>query len=72
VSNTALPGEDTQPLTDQERQQLNRMLSDPTIYPLVFKSWLVSYIESSEIDLPMQNVHGLLQRLSDIEARLPP
>lgn len=62
--------EDTRPLTDRERQVLTRLLSDPTVYPLVFKDWIVAYLETSDIDLPMTNVHGLLQQIASLEARL--
>ena len=55
--------EDTRPLTDRERQLLTRLLSDPTVYPFAFKDWLVGYTESSDIDLPMANVHGLIEAL---------
>lgn len=62
--------EDTRPLTDRERQLLTRLLSDPTVYPLVFKDWIVAYLETSDIDLPMTNVHGLLQQIASLEKRL--
>ena len=55
--------EDTRPLSDRERQLLTRLLSDPTVYPFAFKDWLVGYTESSDIDLPMANVHGLTEAL---------
>jgi hypothetical protein len=55
--------EDTRPLTDRERQLLTRLLSDPTVYPFALKDWLVGYLETSDIDLPMTSVHGLLEAL---------
>lgn len=55
--------EDTRPLTDRERQLLTRLLSDPTVYPFALKDWMVAYLESSDIDLPISNVHGLTEAL---------
>lgn len=75
MSATALPGERTTPLTDRERALLNRLLSDPTIYPLSFKSWLIPYLEQADMDLPMGSVHGLLSKFNELSspvfARMP-
>jgi hypothetical protein len=60
---SALPAEDTRPLTDDERKLLNRLLSDPTVYPLTFKNWLIPFLEASDMDLPVLAVHGLADRL---------
>lgn len=72
---TVLPGEDTGPLSDRERKLLTRLLSDPTVYPQAFKSWLVPHLEISDMDLPMNSVHGLQARLAALAAppltRLP-
>lgn len=62
--------EDTRPLTDRERQLLTRLLSDPSVYPFALKDWLVGYVESSDIDLPMTNVHGLLEALGSASTPL--
>ena len=43
--------------------QSARYLSDPTAFPMALKAWILSFIEGSDIDLPMQNVHGLLEAL---------
>jgi hypothetical protein len=65
---TQIPGESTAPLTERERLLLNRLLSDPTIYPHAFKTWLVPFLEISDMDLPMANIHGLIDRLTRLEA----
>jgi len=73
---TQLPGESTTPLTDRERRMLNRLLSDPTLYPQAFKAWMIPFLEISDMDLPVTNIHGLDERLSKLEApvttRMPP
>lgn len=50
---------DSRPLTGQEYQLLQRLLSDPLSFPLEFKSWLVSYLETSDLTLPMNAILGL-------------
>lgn len=55
---TAGPTDD-RPLSDQEYKLLQRLLSDPFSLPLPFKTWLVSYLESSDLSLPMSSVQGL-------------
>jgi len=50
---------DDRPLTDQEFQLLQRLLSDPFSIPQPFKSWLVSYLEASDMNLPISAVAGL-------------
>lgn len=67
---TQLPGESTAPLSDRERRLLNRLLSDSSLYPQSFKSWLVPFLEISDMDLPMANVHGLLDQLDRLGAPL--
>jgi microcystin-dependent protein len=54
---------DNRPLTDQEYQQLQRLLSDPLSFPLQFKAWLVSYLETSDLTLPMNSILGLQKTL---------
>jgi len=55
--------QDDRPLTEQEFQLLQRLLSDPFSFPLQFKSWLVSYLETSDMSLPMSSVSGLQKTL---------
>lgn len=71
VQREGTPGPpDQRPLTDQEYQLLQRLLSDPFSIPIEFKTWLVSYIETSGITLPLSSVEGLVSKLKDIEGRL--
>jgi microcystin-dependent protein len=42
---------------------LQRLLSDPFSLPVQFKTWLVSYLESSDMSLPMSAIHGLTAML---------
>jgi len=51
--------QDDRPLTDQEYQLLQRLLSDPFSLPMQFKTWLVSYLEGSDLTLPISSVQGL-------------
>jgi len=55
--------QDDRPLNEQEFQLLQRLLSDPFSFPLQFKSWLVSYLETSDMSLPMSSVSGLQKTL---------
>jgi len=54
---------DNRPLNDQEYQLLQRLLSDPLSFPLEFKAWLVSYLETSDLTLPMNAILGLQKTL---------
>jgi Phage Tail Collar Domain len=67
VSNTSAsaldPTTDNRPLSDREVELVQRLLSDPLSLPMTFKSWLVSYLEISDIALPMANVLGLTTTL---------
>lgn len=51
------------PLNAQEYQLLQRLLSDPFSLPMQFKTWLVSYLETSDMNLPISAVNGLVQIL---------
>jgi len=59
VGEGATSGASDKPLTDQEYQLLQRLLSDPLSIPTPFKTWLVSYLESSDLTLPLSSVLGL-------------
>lgn len=50
---------DERPLTDQEYRLLQRLLSDPLSLPTQFKTWLVSYLETSDLNLPISAINGL-------------
>ena len=54
---------DDRPLTEQEFQLLQRLLSDPFSFPNQYKTWLVSYLETSDLSLPMSAIQGLTQML---------
>lgn len=54
---------DNRPLSDREVAQIQRLLSDPLSLPMVFKSWLVSYLEISDMTLPMASILGLTTTL---------
>lgn len=53
----------SEPLSEREQAQLVRLLSDPTVYPMVFKTWLRSFIETSPMVLPISTIAGLAPRL---------
>lgn len=50
---------DERPLTDQERQTVARLLSDPFAFPQTFKAWLIAFLESSDLTLPISSISGL-------------
>jgi microcystin-dependent protein len=54
---------DQRPLNAQEYQLLQRLLSDPFSLPMQFKTWLVSYLETSDMTLPLTAVTGLTSAL---------
>jgi len=54
---------DERPLTEDEYRQLQRLLSDPFSFPVAFKTWLVSYLETSDLNLPMSAISGLTAML---------
>lgn len=54
---------DDRPLTEQEYKQVQRLFSDPFSFPIAFKTWLVSYLETSDLNLPFSAVNGLIDLL---------
>jgi microcystin-dependent protein len=50
---------DERPLSDEERKLVARLLSDPFAFPQTFKTWLVAYLESSDLTLPISSIQGL-------------
>lgn len=50
---------DDRPLTPEEYQLLQRLLSDPFSLPIQFKTWLISYLETSDLNLPISAIQGL-------------
>ena len=55
--------QDDRPLSEQEFSLVQRLFSDPFSFPLQFKAWLVSYLETSDMSLPMSSVSGLQKTL---------
>jgi microcystin-dependent protein len=55
--------QDDRPLTERELNLVQRLFSDPFSFPLAFKAWLVSYLETSDMSLPMSSVSGLQKTL---------
>ena len=51
---------DERPLTDEERKLVNRLFSDPFSFPQTFKTWLIAFLEGSDLTLPLGSVNGLL------------
>lgn len=56
-------GSDQRPLNANEFNLLQRLLSDPFSLPMQFKTWLVSYLETSDMSLPISAVTGLSSAL---------
>jgi microcystin-dependent protein len=50
---------DDRPLNAEEYALLQRLLSDPFSIPIQFKTWLVSYLETSDMTLPISAISGL-------------
>ena len=57
------PRLDNRPLSEQEQQLMQRMFSDPLSIPMVFRTWLVNWLEISDIKLPMSATIGLTTAL---------
>lgn len=54
---------DERPLTEEERRIVTRMLSDPFAFPQSFKTWLVAFLEGSDVSLPLASIVGLSSML---------
>jgi len=55
---------DEQPLTDEERKMVARLLADPIVFPQTFKAWLIAFLEGSDLTLPINSILGLNSFLS--------
>jgi len=62
-ASSRIGAQDDRPLSDQEYGLVQRLFSDPFSFPLAFKAWLVGYLESSDMSLPMSSVLGLQSTL---------
>jgi microcystin-dependent protein len=56
----AQPGGEQQdaPLTEAERKLVARLFSDPTYFPIEFRTWIRTYLEGSDIRLPSSAIVG--------------
>lgn len=57
------PRADNRPLSPQEAQQVQRLLGDPLSFPMSYKTWLVNWLEISDLKIPQTAVIGLTQTL---------
>jgi microcystin-dependent protein len=55
---------DERPLSDEERQMVTRLFADPIAFPQTFKTWLVAFLEGSDLTLPINSILGLNSILS--------
>lgn len=51
-------------LSLREEEQLKRLFSDPTKYPQTLKTWIISWLEGSDLSLPVSSINGLKGRLA--------
>ena len=58
VPNAPGPEQQDAPLTEAERKLLVRLLSDPTYFPVEFRTWIRTYLEGSDIRLPSSAIVG--------------
>ena len=47
------------PLTDREKQQIVRLLSEPMEFPMSYRTWVKNYIETVGVQLPRSAIVGL-------------
>src|SRR4029077_13185675 len=57
---------DDRPLTDAEYDLVQRLFGDPFSFPLAFKTWIPSYVETSGIQLPQSSIVGLSSKLKEL------
>lgn len=62
--------DDSTPLNDAERKMVARLLSDPFSFPQVFKTWLVAFLEGSDLTLPLTSVQGLESQFGEGSGRI--
>jgi len=51
----------SRPLTDEEKQQITRLFSEPMEFPNEYRSWVKNYVETVGIQLPRSSIVGLKQ-----------
>jgi hypothetical protein len=57
------PRIENRPLSPQELTMQQRMFADPLSMPMIFKSWLISWLEISNVQFPMSTIIGLMSTL---------
>jgi hypothetical protein len=67
----------SRPLTEEEKQQIVRLLSEPMEFPNEYRAWVKNYIETVGIQLPRSSIVGLKQATTTtarqvLDERLPP
>jgi hypothetical protein len=67
----------SRPLTEEEKQQIVRLFSEPMEFPNEYRSWVKNYIETVGIQLPRSSIVGLKQATTTtarqvLDERLPP
>ena len=67
----------SRPLTDEEKQQITRLFSEPMEFPNEYRSWVKNYVETVGIQLPRSSIVGLKQATTTtaravLDERLPP
>lgn len=55
-------------LTDREREQLVKFLSNPLAFPVPFKSWLTAWLEINQPDISLSQVIGFQDVFSKLNA----
>jgi microcystin-dependent protein len=70
IAATVQPGPEQQdaPLTEAERKLLVRLLSDPTYFPIQFRTWLKNYLETAGLQLPASSIVGGTGKLINLPA----
>lgn len=47
------------PLTEREKQQIVRLLSEPMEFPMEYRTWIKNFVETVGIQLPRSSIVGL-------------
>lgn len=58
------------PLTEEERKRVQRMLSDPTSFPVVFPAWIKSRMEADPPLLPISQIVGFAQFTTQVASTI--
>jgi len=52
------------PLSEREKLQIARMLSDPMEFPMQYRAWVKNFVETVGVQLPYSSIVGLKQATS--------